>query len=144
MDVNLLAWFKTGEPVSGIDWAIARDTITEGSRIEFGWVVFGMAAQTLILAGLVGHWVATRKRGRVFLPASVIWVGLAASVMLMIYASVRHDIVFVVGQILNMMIGFRLLEIVSKMNAVALPPDETKFPEVRPDAADRSRPNLRR
>lgn len=138
MIATFMAWYKTGPQQSMIDWSIARDTMVESSRVDIGWVIFGLAAQGLFLAGLAGHWFATRKKGRIFLPPSVVSVGLVASVMLMIYASVRHDIVFVVGQILNMMIGFRLLELVSKINASA-PLDETKFPEVRPDAADRSR-----
>jgi lipid-A-disaccharide synthase-like uncharacterized protein len=119
------------------DLSNLRLTLTEGSRIEAAWLFLGLAAQLIFLLCLIGQWFATRKRGRMFLPASMIYLGLLATLILLIYASVRHDIVFVVGQLMNMLIGFRLLEMAGSVNDVSRHRDETPFPEIRPDSAQR-------
>lgn len=103
------------------------------------WVLLGLAAQGLFVVGLIGQFLATRKGGRILLPRWVIYLGLVSTLVLLIYASVRHDIVFVVGQLVNMVIGFRLLEIVGTVNEPVIHRDETPFPDVRPDTAQRRR-----
>ncbi len=114
-------------------------SVTESTRVGTGWLLFGMAAQAIFLLCLLGQWIATRRGRRLVLPSAVIYFGLVATVMLLIYASVRRDLVFTVGQLVNMIIGFRLLEIVERFNRISLEHDDAPFPDVRPDSAERRR-----
>lgn len=114
-------------------------SVTESARVGTGWLFFGLAAQAIFLLCLLGQWIATRRGRRLVLPSAVIYLGLVATVMLLIYASVRRDLVFTVGQLVNMMIGFRLLEIVERFNRISLEHDDAPFPDVRPDSAERRR-----
>lgn len=123
--------------LGAFDFSNLRATLTEGSNIELGWLLLGIAAQVIFLICLFGQWYVTRKRGRMVLPVGMIYLGLLATILLLIYASVRHDIVFVIGQLVNMLIGFRLLEVVGSVNEVVQHRDETPFPDIRPDSAER-------
>lgn len=126
--------------VWSFDWDHFVDLATEG-RIGLRWVVFGLAAQGVIVGCLVAQWRASRKRGRTVLPVPIVYVGLIATVMLLVYASIRHDVVFVAGQLLNVMIALRLIELLRRRgNGPTEPAEEETFPVVEPDTAERMLP----
>lgn len=129
----------SGEMLGSFDLTHFRESVTSGSRVELAWVIAGLGAQGLFLLCLVGQWIATRRRGRLVLPAPLILLGIFGTLILLIYASIRHDFVFVVGQLVNLLIGFRMLEIVAVLNDAPQRHDETPFPEVKPDTAERKR-----
>lgn len=129
----------TGVMLGSFDLTHFRESVTSGSRVELPWVIAGLSAQGLFLLCLVGQWIATRRRGRMVLPAPLILLGIFGTLVLLIYASIRHDFVFVVGQLVNLLIGFRMLEIVAVVNEAPPRRDETPFPEVKPDTAERKR-----
>ena len=62
---------------------------------------------------------------------------LVATVMLLVYASIRHDLVYVVGQLLNVMIGLRLLELIRRTGVKRAATDVEQFPRVEPESAER-------
>ncbi|MCG8407021.1 MAG: lipid-A-disaccharide synthase N-terminal domain-containing protein [Phycisphaerales bacterium] len=117
------------------DFDSLEETLTNG-RIDIEWVFFGLVAQLIILVCLIVHWYASRKHGRVFIPVSAVYMGLIASAMLLVYASVRHDIVYVVGQLLTIMIGLRLLECLRRAETKQTQDGNTSFPKVEPDTAE--------
>ncbi len=122
------------------DWNGLIELVTEGG-IGLGWVVFGLLAQVVIVCCLVAQWRASRKRGRIVLPVPLVYVGLIATVMLLVYASIRHDLVFVAGQLLNVMIALRLIELLRRPgNGPTEPAEEETFPVVEPDTAERMLP----
>jgi lipid-A-disaccharide synthase-like uncharacterized protein len=124
---------------SFFDWDGFVDVMTEG-RIGLGWVALGLLAQLVIVGCLVVQWYASRKRSRIILPVALVYVWLIAVVMLLVYASIRHDVVFVAGQLLNVMIALRLIELLRRLNIKPSEPEEVLFPVVEPDSAERMLP----
>lgn len=112
------------------------ETLTAG-RINEGWLLFGLAAQLIVVGCLLAQWYVSKRHGRIVIRSGVIYVGLVATVMLLVYASIRHDIVYVVGQLLNVMIGLRLLELVRRTGAKRAETDVEQFPRVEPESAER-------
>lgn len=109
-----------------------------GGEVGVGWLLFGLLAQMIVFGCLVAQRIASRRRGKSALPASIIYAALIAMVMLLVYASVRHDLVFVIGQLLNVIIALRLLEWVRKGDGKERLSESNNFPVVEPDSADRS------
>ncbi len=119
---------------SPIDWQELVHILTEG-RISPLWLGIGLGAQALILGCLVVQWWLTRREKRVLVPQSLVYVAIIATVLLLIYASLRHDLVFVVGQIINMIIGLRTLDLLQRLSQDSRP-RVPGFPIVEPDSAD--------
>ncbi len=124
---------------SFFDWDALVEVLTEG-RIGLGWVAFGLLAQLVIVGCLLAQWHVSRKRRRNVVPAALAYVWLIAVVMLLVYASIRHDVVFVAGQLLNVVIALRLIELLRRSNVQPSEPDEDLFPVVEPDTAERMLP----
>ena len=122
--------------VSFIDFEQLFETLTRQRRIGGGWLLIGLAAQFTILCSLVLHAYASRKRRKIVVSTRRIYACLIATAVLLMYASVRHDLVFVVGQILSLMIGLRILEWVRRAEGRKAEPDRTRFPVVEPDSAE--------
>ncbi len=123
--------------VASFDLSALLDRVTEG-EIGVGWLLIGLLAQMILFGCLVAQRIASKRRGKSILPASIIYVALIAMVMLLVYASVRHDLVFVIGQLINVIIALRLLEWVRKGDGKERVSESNNFPVVEPDSADRS------
>lgn len=119
---------------SPIDWKQLVEILTEG-RISPLWLGIGLGAQALILGCLVVQWWITRHQRRILIPQGLVYVVIIATVLLLIYASLRHDLVFVVGQIINMVIGLRTLDLLRRLSGNGRPRTPS-FPVVEPDSAD--------
>ncbi len=123
------------------EWDNLIEVVTEG-RISVSWVVFGLAAQFVVFCCLMAQWYVSSRRRRIALPVSLVYVGLIAIVMLLVYASIRHDVVFVVGQLLNIVIALRLIELLNRSTGKPIGgDDEHSFPTVEPDTAERFQPS---
>ena len=112
------------------------ETLT-ADRISAGWIVFGMTAQFIMMGCLAAQWYVSRRHGRTVIRSGVIYVGLVATVMLLVYASIRHDLIFVVGQLLNVVIGLRLLDLIRRNGVKRTETDVEHFPRVEPESAER-------
>ena len=114
--------------------------------VEPFWLVFGLCAQAAILVCFGIHLVASWKRHKLIIPPSIGYVGLVATLMLMIYASLRHDAVFLLGQFLNTLICVRLLMLIRRaqekmrQQEQTLPEEPSGFPIVSPDSVNRRLP----
>ena len=114
--------------------------------VEPLWLVFGLCAQAAILVCFGIHLVASWKRHKLIIPPSIGYVGLVATLMLMIYASLRHDAVFLLGQFLNTLICVRLLMLIRRaqekmrQQEQTLPEEPSGFPIVSPDSVNRRLP----
>ena len=110
------------------------------------WLVFGLCAQAAILVCFGIHLVASWKRHKLVIPPSIGYVGLVATLMLMIYASHRQDAVFLLGQFLNTLICVRLLMLIRRaqekmrQQRQTLPDEPSGFPIVSPDSVNRRLP----
>ena len=114
--------------------------------VEPLWLVFGLCAQAAILVCFGIHLVASWKRQKLIIPPSIGYVGLVATLMLMIYASLRHDAVFLLGQFLNTLICVRLLMLIRRaqekmrQQRQTLQDEPSGFPIVSPDSVNRRLP----
>ena len=114
--------------------------------VEPLWLVFGFCAQAAILACFGIHLVASWKRRKLVIPPSIGYVGLVATLILMIYASLRHDAVFLLGQFLNTLICVRLLMLIRRaqdkmrQQRQTLQDEPSGFPIVSPDSVNRRLP----
>lgn len=108
-----------------------------GDQLSVGWLLFGLAAQLIMVGCLLAQWYASRRHGRIVIRSGVVYVGLVATVMLLVYASIRHDLVYVVGQILNVLIGLRLLELLRRTEVRRTETDMEHFPRIEPESAER-------
>ena len=122
-------------------WGRFADIVTDG-RISIRWVIVGLIAQFVIFGCIVAQWYISRRRKRITLPIGLIYVGLGAFTVLLVYASIRHDIVFVVGQMLNIVVALRLIELLSRKTGRPINDgdEEPDFPTVEPDTAERFLP----
>ena len=122
------------------------DRLREQDPSEPLWLIAGLGAQAAILLCLLIHMIVSAKRHRLMPPVSIGYVGLLATLVLMTYASRRHDVVFMVGQFVNTLICLRLLVLIrrsreAKPEQQAPPKEEpSRFPVVAPDSADQKLP----
>jgi len=121
---------------SFFDWDRLLETLTAG-RISVGWLLFGFAAQMMVAGCLVAQWYVSKRHGRVVIRSGMIYAGLVATVMLLVYASIRHDLIYVLGQLLNVLIGLQLLALIRRDGAKRAKPDVEHFPRVEPESAER-------
>jgi lipid-A-disaccharide synthase-like uncharacterized protein len=104
---------------------------------DHGWLIFGVCAQLLIAACLLIHVVWSRRGRRVVIPSAFGYMGLIATLMLLVYAAQRHDLVFMIGQFLNTLICVWLLALIRRRQDPARAADAARFPIVAPDSAER-------
>lgn|GEM_PF-3168585 len=100
--------------------------------LETVWLVIGVMAQVTILVCLVMHLQMSKRQKRFTLPTSLVYVCLLATGVIAVYAAFRRDFVFVTGQLVNLVIGLRILEVKYEATHTA----GSDFPEVAPDRAE--------
>ena len=112
-------------------------------RADPGWVVFGLCAQALIAGCIVVHFLISWRRHRMVIPPVLGYAAIVATLMLLIYAAQHHDLVFMIGQFLNMLICIRLLMLIRRAEEQARADETPSFPIVSPDSAERKLPGDR-
>lgn len=100
--------------------------------VETVWLAIGTAAQVTILTCLVVHLRMSKKAKRFKLPTSLIYICLLATGVLAVYAAFRRDFVFLSGQLVNLVIGLRILAARQETPQGG----KVDFPIVAPDRAD--------
>ena len=76
------------------------------------WVVFGVAAQVAFTARFIVQWIASERQGRSVVPVAFWYLSLAGSFGLLVYAIVRADPVFILGQSAGSIIYVRNLMLI--------------------------------
>ncbi len=71
----------------------------------------GLAAQLLFSARILSQWLKSEKAGKVLSPTSFWTTSVIASILLMIYGALRHDIVIVGGQLISYFIYLRNIKL---------------------------------
>lgn len=87
-----------------IDWL--RTVFVDNFDI---WVIVGFFAQAMFMMRFVVQWVASEKAGRSIVPVAFWFFSVAGGAMLLFYAVIREDPVFIAGQSLGLLIYFRNL-----------------------------------
>jgi lipid-A-disaccharide synthase-like uncharacterized protein len=71
------------------------------------WTFWGLTAQGFFFLRLIIQWVRSEKEKRTIVPLSFWWLGIIGAIMLIIYAVIRKDIVFLITSILQIVIYTR-------------------------------------
>ena len=109
-------------------------------NIEPTWLIIGISAQVLIAACFICHLIVSTRRGWFILPPVIVHTCLLATLVLLVYAAHRGDLVFLTGQFLNTLICIRLLLFTrGRQQKAAKEEPPPKFPNVAPDSAERSK-----
>ncbi len=80
------------------------------------WVLFGFAAQFVFFLRFVVKWIASEKKKQSTIPINFWYLSIAGTLMILIYAIYKQDIVFIVASILNCFIYVRNLVLIKKNN----------------------------
>jgi len=84
-----------------------------GFTIDY-WTFFGFFAQFLFFMRFIIQWIASERKGESVIPIYFWYFSIAGAVMIVIYAVVRRDVVFVVAQSLALFIYFRNLILIKR------------------------------
>lgn len=72
-----------------------------------GWIIFGFLAQFIFFLRFAVQWWASEKEKKSVIPLSFWYLSIVGSVMILIYAIKREDIVFITAQFLALFIYAR-------------------------------------
>lgn len=73
------------------------------------WTVVGLIGQALFFMRFILQWIATERAKRTVIPKSFWFFSIAGALVLLLYAFVRKDPVFIAGYLLAMVIYVRNL-----------------------------------
>lgn len=77
-------------------------------KISFdAWVIFGFLAQFVFFLRFAVQWWASEKEKKSVVPLSFWYLSIIGSVMILVYAIRREDIVFITAQFLALIIYIR-------------------------------------
>ncbi len=92
-------------------------------HLHFGWVweqlrnplvLFGFSAQFVFMLRFAVQWFESERRGRSHVPVSFWVLSLAGGLMLLIYATIKQDIVIMTAQALSLLIYVRNLMLIRR------------------------------
>lgn len=87
------------------------------------WVIWGFVAQFMFMMRFVVQWIASERAKRSIVPIAFWFFSLAGGTLLLIYAIVRQDPVFIAGQGLGLLIYSRNLWLIFAERRSAARPD---------------------
>ncbi|RME83685.1 MAG: hypothetical protein D6785_06415, partial [Planctomycetota bacterium] len=90
------------------------------------WTLFGLVAQSLFFSRFLVQWLATEKRKRSYMPKAFWYFSISGSILLMIYAVGRRDLVIALGQSLALVIYLRNLYLFEDMDKFILLEEEVE------------------
>jgi lipid-A-disaccharide synthase-like uncharacterized protein len=83
------------------------------------WIILGFVAQVLFTMRFVVQWVASERAGKSIIPFSFWTFSIGGGALLLVYAIVRRDPVYILGQGLSLVIYFRNVSFVLKERRAA-------------------------
>lgn len=78
------------------------------------WLAVGFLGQSLFFSRFVVQWIASERKGRSVVPEAFWWLSLGGSAILLAYAIVRRDPVFIAGQAGGSLIYVRNLQLLRR------------------------------
>ncbi|GHB36207.1 membrane protein [Pseudovibrio japonicus] len=78
------------------------------------WVMWGFVAQFMFMMRFMIQWVASERVGRSIVPIAFWFFSIGGGTLLLTYAIVKEDPVFIAGQSLGLIIYFRNLWLIYK------------------------------
>ena len=86
------------------------------NQLDF-WIVLGFVAQVLFTMRFVVQWLASERAGKSVIPFSFWSYSIGGGALLFLYALVRRDPVYILGQGLSLLIYFRNVSFVLRERA---------------------------
>ncbi len=83
------------------------------ANLDF-WVILGLVFQGAFTARFLVQWIASERQGRSVIPVSFWYLSLFGSAGLLLYAVVRADPVFILGQSLGSVVYVRNLILIHR------------------------------
>jgi len=84
------------------------------NRSEILILTIGFGGQTLFFMRFLVQWLYSEKHKRSLIPISFWYLSIGGSLLLLVYALIRKDIVFIVGQSTGIIIYLRNLMLLSR------------------------------
>ena len=81
-------------------------SIIDYFKLDF-WTLWGLFGQGFFFLRLIIQWLRSEKEGKTMVPLNFWWLGMVGAVVLMVYAFIRRDIVFILTSALQMVIYYR-------------------------------------
>ena len=82
-------------------------------------LIFGFAGQALFSARFIVQWIASEAKKQSVIPLAFWYFSLAGGVFLLVYAILRHDPVFILGQAAGLVVYVRNLILIFRQRATA-------------------------
>ena len=79
-----------------------------------GILVLGFTGQALFFMRFLVQWISSEKQKKSVIPLSFWYFSIGGSVLLLVYAIIRKDPVFIVGQATGFLIYFRNLHFIRR------------------------------
>lgn len=98
-----------------------QDLVT---KLDF-WAAFGLVAQLAFTARFVVQWITSERAGKSIIPLGFWYFSLVGSVGLLLYAIVRADPIFILGQSLGSVIYLRNLMLIYRERRSVPPLEKT-------------------
>ena len=92
------------------------------SKLDF-WAAFGLVAQLAFTARFVVQWIVSEREGKSVIPLAFWYFSLFGSTGLLVYAIIRADPIFILGQSLGSIIYLRNLTLIYRERR-SVPPME--------------------
>src|SRR5512134_1960248 len=84
------------------------------SRTEMGILVLGFTGQALFFMRFLVQWISSEKQKKSVIPLACWYFSIGGSILLLAYAIIRKDPVFIVGQSMGFLIYIRNLHFISR------------------------------
>jgi lipid-A-disaccharide synthase-like uncharacterized protein len=78
------------------------------------WFILGLVAQCMFMMRFVVQWIASERAKRSIIPIAFWFFSIAGGSLLLTYAIIRQEGVFILGQALGLIIYFRNLWLIFK------------------------------
>ena len=85
-------------------------SIIDYFNLDF-WTIWGLIGQGFFFLRLIIQWVRSEKEKKTTVPLNFWWLGMIGAIVLMVYAFIRRDIVFILTSVLQLIIYYRNLVI---------------------------------
>lgn len=91
------------------------------------WTWFGFLAQFIFFLRFFVQWISSERAKRVTIPVSFWYLSLVGGALILVYAIVRHDVVFITASALSLLIYGRNLRL-HRVRREADHPAQTSIP----------------
>jgi len=82
-------------------------------------LIFGFVGQALFSARFIVQWIASEAKKQSVIPLAFWYFSLAGGIFLLVYAILRHDPVFILGQAAGLVVYIRNLILIFRQRAAA-------------------------